>query len=207
MRLSWPNRCSCGSPLASRQRRQQQVGGQLVDHLRGAHVAGVHEVQVHRLADDPGVAGLGGADEIGRELQDRVLVEAGGEPLFRQLDAVALDAREADLERIAVGPDGLDLDGLARRLRRRDHRLGVEVERDAEHVGVLDVEEILLVQVVGLAAQRAADDLLAQKLGAEGAHAEHVGDGVGVPAFGQHGDGDHAADVGRRAGRACRRCS
>ena len=51
-----------------------------------------------------------------------------------------------------------------------------------------------LVQVVGLPAQRAADDLLAQQLGAEGAHAEDVGDGVGVPALGQHGDRDDAAD-------------
>ena len=51
-----------------------------------------------------------------------------------------------------------------------------------------------LVQVVGLAAQRAADDLLAEKLRAEGADAENVRDGVGVPAFGEHRDRDDAAD-------------
>ncbi len=51
-----------------------------------------------------------------------------------------------------------------------------------------------LVQVVGLAAQRATDDLLAEELRAEGADAEDVGDGVGVPAFGQHRDRDDAAD-------------
>ena len=50
------------------------------------------------------------------------------------------------------------------------------------------------VQVVGLAAQRAPDDLLAQKLRAEGANAENMGDGVGIPAFGEHRDGDDAAD-------------
>ena len=50
------------------------------------------------------------------------------------------------------------------------------------------------VEVVGLAAQRAADDLLAEELGAEGADAEDVGDGVGVPALGEHRDGDDAAD-------------
>ena len=88
----------------------------------------------------------------------------------------------------------MDADGRARLAGRRDHRLGGEVERDAEHVGVFDVEQALLVEIVGLAAQRAADDLLAQKLGAEGADAEDVGDGVGVPAFGQHRDGDDAAD-------------
>ena len=43
--------------------------------------------------------------------------------------------------------------------------------------------------------QAAADDLLAEELGAEGAHAEDVGDGVGVPALGQHRDADDAADV------------
>ena len=70
---------------------------------------------------------------------------------------------------------------------------GGEVEGNAEHVGVLCVEPPLFVQLVGLAAQGAADDLLAQQLGAEGAHAENVGDGVGVPALGEHGDGDDTA--------------
>ena len=56
------------------------------------------------------------------------------------------------------------------------------------------LKQPFFVEVVGLAAQRAADDLLAQELGAEGANAEDVGDGVGVPAFGEHRDGDDAAD-------------
>ena len=142
----------------------------------------------------PALRVIDGADQVRRELQDRVVVELGGQPLLRQLDAVALDAREADLERVALGPHRLDLDRLARRLRRRDDRLGGEVERDAEDVGVLDVEQALLVQVVGLPAQRAADHLLAEELRAEGAHAEDVRDGVGVPALGQHRDRDDAAD-------------
>ena len=121
-------------------------------------------------------------------------LNVGRQPFLRQFDAVALDAREADFERVALGPHGLDLDRLARRLRRRDDRLGGEVEGNAEDVGVLDVEQAVLVQVVGLAAQRAADDLLAQELRAEGADAEDVGDGVGVPAFGEHRDRDDAAD-------------
>ena len=45
-----------------------------------------------------------------------------------------------------------------------------------------------------MAAQRAANDLLAEKLRAEGAHSKNMGDGVGVPAFGQHGNRNHAAD-------------
>ena len=155
----------------------------------------------------PELLRVGGADEVGRQLQDGVVVELGGQPLLGQFDAIALDAREADFEGIALGPHGLDLDRLARRLRRRDDRLGGEVEGNAEDVGVFDVEQALFVQVVGLAAQRAADHLLAQKLGAEGADAEHVGDGVGVPALGEHRDRDDAADASRPAGRACRRCS
>ena len=45
------------------------------------------------------------------------------------------------------------------------------------------------------AAQAAADDLLAEELGAEGADAEDVGDGVGVPALGEHRDRHDAADL------------
>ena len=116
------------------------------------------------------------------------------EPFLGQFDAVALDAREADFERVALRPHGLDLNRLARRLRRSDDRLGGEVERNAEDVGIFDVEQPFFVQVVGLAAQGAADDLLAQQLRAEGADAEDVGDGVGVPAFGEHRNRDDAAD-------------
>src|SRR5512146_2049391 len=57
-----------------------------------------------------------------------------------------------------------------------------EGERDAVDIGVLRGEEAVLVGFVGAAAQAAADDLLAQELGAERADAEDVGDGVGVPA-------------------------
>ena len=66
------------------------------------------------------------------------------EPFLRQLDAIALDAREADFECVALGPHGLDLDRLARRLRRSDDRLGREVEGNAEHVGIFDIEEACL---------------------------------------------------------------
>ena len=158
------------------------------------HVAQMLEAHVHALADDAGVAGDRRADEIGAEFQDGVVVEVGGQPFLRQLDAIALDAREADFQRVALRAHGLDLHRLARRLRRGDDRLGREVEGNAEDVGVFDVEQPFLVQVVGLAAQRAANDLLAQELRAEGADAEDMGDGVGVPALGEHRDRDDAAD-------------
>ena len=137
---------------------------------------------------------MDGPTRSGREFQDGVVVEVGGQPFLRQLDAIAFDAGKADFERVALRAHGLDLNGLARRLRRGDDRLGREVEGNAEHVGIFDIEQTFFVQVVGLAAQGAADDLLAQELRAEGADAEDVGDGIGVPALGEHRDGDDAAD-------------
>ncbi len=135
-----------------------------------------------------------GPTNSGVELEDRVVVELGRKPFLGQLDAVAFDAWEADLERVALGAHGLDLDRFARRLRRCDDGLGREVEWNAEDVGILDVEQAFFVQIVGLAAECAADDLLAKQLRAEGPDAEHVGDGIGVPAFGEHRDRDDAAD-------------
>ncbi len=121
--------------------RVEQPLGDVEDERGGPHVAQMLEAHVHALADDAGVARDGRPDEVGAEFEDRVVVEVGGQPLLRQLDAIAFDAREADLESVALGAHGLDLNRLARRLRRSDDRLGREVERNAEDVGVLDVEE------------------------------------------------------------------
>ena len=55
-----------------------------------------------------------------------------------QLDAVARDAGEADLQTVPFRANGVHVDRLAWRLGRRDHRRGREVEGDAEHVRVLD---------------------------------------------------------------------
>ena len=160
--------------------------GEVEDHSRGTHFLEMLQAQLHAFADNTLVEGSGWPHQIGGELQGRVLVERRRQPLLGQFDAVPLHARKADFACIALRRDRPDLDRLARRLRRGDHRAGREVERDAEHVGVLDVEQVLFIQVVGLPAQRPADDLLAQELGAEGAHPEHVGDGAGIPALGQH---------------------
>ena len=173
----------------------QKPPGEVENHGGRAHLLEMLEAQVHALADDALVARDERADQIGGELQRRVVVERGREPLLRELDAVPLHARKADLAGIPLRRDRPDLYGLARRLRRGDHGPGREVEGDAEHVGVFDVEHPLLVQIVGLPAQRPADHLLAQELCAERVHSEHVGDGAGVPALGQHGDGHHAAGV------------
>jgi len=70
------------------------------------------------------------------------------------------------------------------------------VERDAHDVGIFDIEQAgLRVEIIGLAAQAAADDLLAQEFGAERAHPQDVGDRVGVPALGQHRDRDDATHL------------
>ena len=121
----------------------------------------MHQIQIHRFADDAGIARFGCTHQVGGEFKHGVGVEVGGESVFRQLGAIALHAREADFAVVAVGADGFDLDGLARFLRRRDHGLGGEIEGDAEHVGVFDVEQAFLVKLVRLAAQGAADYLLA----------------------------------------------
>ena len=82
--------------------------------------------------------------------------------------------------------DRFDRHRLSGRLRRSDDRLGGEVEGDSKDVGILDVEQPLFIELVRLPPQRPADDLLAEELGAEGPDAEDMGDGVGVPALGEH---------------------
>ncbi len=123
-----------------------------------------------------------------------VIGKFGDEPLPGLLGAVALDAGEGDFELLAI-LHRMDADGGLGWLRLGDDGLGGEIEGDAEDVGVFDIEEAFLIEFVGLAAQAAADDLLAKELGAEGADTEYVGDGVRIPALGEHGDGDDAADL------------
>src|SRR5579871_943594 len=154
----------------------------------------MHKRQIDALADNPLDARDRRADQGRSQFQNGIVVEFGGEPLLGQVDTVSLDARETDLEGVAIGTYGLHGDGLAGRLRGCDDGLGVEVEGNTEDVGVFDIEEAGVVEVVGLAAQGAADHLFAEKLGAEGAHPQDVSYGIGVPAFGEHRNGDDAAD-------------
>ncbi len=62
------------------------------------------------------------------------------QPLIRQFDAIALDAREDDFEHRTL-LDRLDAEDRLRREDRRGHGLGGEGERDAEDVGVFDPEQ------------------------------------------------------------------
>jgi hypothetical protein len=62
------------------------------------------------------------------------------------------------------------------------------------------------VEVVGLAAKRAADDLFAEKLRAESAHAKNVGDVLASqPSVSMETETTQRMDS--PSGRACRRCS
>ena len=63
---------------------------------------------------------------------------------------------------------------------------GNERERHPVHLGVLGWQHPVLVRGVAATTQTSPHHLLAQKLGGERPHSENVGDGVGVPALGQH---------------------
>src|SRR5690242_2419962 len=110
------------------------------------------EAEVHALTDDPLIMRDRRADQLGRELERRVVAEARGKPLLGEFHAVPFHAREADLERVAIWADGAHHDRGPRRLRRRWHRLRREVEGDAEDVGVLDVEKTVVIEVIRLPA-------------------------------------------------------
>jgi hypothetical protein len=123
-----------------------------------------------------------------------VPVKSAASSLAVGLQAVADEVGEADFEagafaqRAQRGVFGrVDVAALA----------GLEqLEGDADDVRVFGRELAgLRVGEVVAAAQRPAGDLFAEQLRAEGAQAHDVGDGVGVPAFAEHGDGDHATDV------------
>src|SRR5204863_8696074 len=111
-------------------------------------------------------AGLARAGQLGREEKDRIVVELRSQTLIGQFSAVTLDPWKTDFEGIAFRAHCVNGDGLARRLRWRDDRLRVEVERNPQDVGVLNVEEPLVVQIVRLPPKRTTNHLLAQELGA-----------------------------------------
>ena len=89
----------------------QQALGQVKQQGRAPQVAGVHQVEVHPLADDALVTGNGWANEVGRQHQCVISTEGRLQTFLRQLDAVAGDAGEADFAAVALRRDRLDLNG------------------------------------------------------------------------------------------------
>ena len=155
----------------------------------------MHQGEVDALADDAFVAGHRGADQLRRKFERGVVIELSFELVLWQLHAVAGHTREPNLERVAIGGDSAHVDRLPRLLHRRNDGLGREVERNAEHVGILDVEQPVLVEFVRLTPERATNHLLTEELRAERPHPQDVRHRVGVPAFGEHRDGDDTADL------------
>ena len=139
----------------------QQPFGEV--HQQGGvpHVGQVVQAEVYGLANDARVLRDGGANQVRRQHQHGICIELCRQTLVGQLNPVALHAGELNLQCVAVLLC-THLYRLTRRLGLGDHRLGGEVKRDTQHVGVFDVEKAFLVQVVGLAAQGAANHLFAQ---------------------------------------------
>jgi hypothetical protein len=127
---------------------------------RLAHVGQVLDGQPDALADNAAHVDDRRSDQLGVQFEHRVRAEFRRQPLVRQFDSVTLDAGKGDLQRIPIRADRTYADRLFWSGGRRNHRLGGEVEGDAEHIGIFDIELVILVQIVGLTAQRAAHDLL-----------------------------------------------
>ena len=135
---------------------------------RRAQIACMHQIQVHSFADDPLVPRLRRTHQVRREVQPGVFGEVGDQVLLGWILPVAGDSRERDLQVVALWADRLHLHRLPWFARSDDHRTCREVEGYAQHVGVLDVELVVLVQFVGLTPERPAHHLLAQELRSEG---------------------------------------
>ena len=146
-------------------------------------------------SDGAGGDGLGGGGGrvrvVGGDVA-RIEDDAG----LRHGPAVAGEVGEGDAQ-VFAALDGFDDVGLLGRRRGGRHvDAAHEFVGDAEDVGVFGAGLLRVgVGFEGGAAEGAAGDLLAEQLGGEGAEAEDVGDGFGVPALGEHADGDDAADL------------
>ena len=118
-----------------------------------------------------------------------LVVELGASASRRQLVAVADEAREGDLAGDALGAAparAWPSSAATGVLIAGPH--GDERERHAVDLGVLGREHVVRRRSRRWCGGGPADDLLAEELRAEGADAEDVGDGVRVPALGEHRD-------------------
>src|SRR5688500_14753598 len=102
--------------------RVKQPLWEMEQQRRRPNVIEMLQVHIDARAHDTGIRSDRGSDQVGCEFEHGVNIEGGSEPLLRELDPVALDAREADLERVTVWSHGEHGNGLAWRLRRCDHR-------------------------------------------------------------------------------------
>ena len=139
IRLSCPNRWSLGILTGVPPLGIQQPSGNVKQQRRPAHIFQMLQAEIDILADDSLVLGNRRTNEIRGQLQHRFVIKLRGQPFLRQFDTVALDAWEPDFEVVAFRANGFHVNCLAGRLRRRNDRLGREVERNAQHIRVFDV--------------------------------------------------------------------
>ena len=179
----------------------QKVQGEVMDDGGLSNPFEVYQGKVLGFADDATVYGNRGADQFWGKDHFVVGSKVAIEGIFGEVHPVALYPWKADFQAVSIGADGMDPDGVSGFLWGGDDRFGVEIKGDAKDIGVFDGEKALFVEFVGLSAQGPADHLFAQKLGAKGPHPKHMGDGVGIPTFGEHGDGDDTADLAPEGAR------
>src|SRR5271166_6718385 len=100
----------------------------------------MYQVEIHFLADDPRVLSLSGTYKVRCQFECRVIVEVSRNAVFRQLDAIALNARKTNFKRVSLRPHCFDMNGFSRWLWWRNYRLSSEVKRNPQHIGVFHVE-------------------------------------------------------------------
>ena len=110
------------------------------EKCRAAEVASVNQIEVHALADNPLDRCARRPDQIGRQLQHRVLVELGVEPILRQFNSVPSYSWEPNLERISFRPHRSYVNSSSRRLWRDHNWLRGKVEGYSQDIRVLDIK-------------------------------------------------------------------
>ena len=146
----------------------------------------------HPFADDAFHQSLTGTDHLWSQNGESSVKLAVS--LFRQIDAISGHTREGDFQHGTL-LDGGNARGFLGRLDRSDLGFGCEVKGNAHDVGIFNIEQVIAVQLIGIAAQAPPDDLLTKKLSAKRADAEDMRHRIGVPTFRQHGNRDDATHL------------
>jgi hypothetical protein len=125
------------------------MGCEFIQYLGRANISGMYEIQIDRRTNNSRVLRLCSPYEIGGENEGRIVVEISRKAFLRQFDAIPLNTRKTDFERITIRSDCFDLNSFARRLRSCYDRLGREVEGNAQYVRIFNIETSFLVQFIG----------------------------------------------------------
>src|SRR5215207_7401502 len=129
--------------------RLEQALGEVEHDRAGAHRLELGRIELDAFANDALHEHGAGPNLLGGEHKAGVGGELGPQPRVRQLDPVTVDLRKGDLACCAL-LQRLDTHSRLRRRRPRDHGLCREVEGNSQDVGVFDVEQALVIELVGL---------------------------------------------------------